>query len=94
MLDFGALRDAQLDMGATLPPWVDLRGALHTTERPPREHQTPPRCSPKGRIRLAQMNRKTPLTMTFVRTGLRRRDSRIDHGHGLEVPRQLKAGQR
>ena len=26
--------------GRDSPAWVDLRGALHTTERPPHEHQT------------------------------------------------------
>lgn len=34
------------------------------------------------------------LTMFSVYVGLWRRDGRIDNGDGLEVPRQLEAGQR
>jgi hypothetical protein len=58
------------------------------------EHQTAPRCSRAWRTLQPCAMENTVLTMSFVHTGRHRRNGWIDQGDGLEVPRQLEAGQR
>lgn len=91
---FGALRDVHLDVGAMLPPGRPTGSTSHHRPAALREHQTAPRCSRAWRtLQLCAME-NTVLTMSFVHTGRQRRNGRIDKGDGLEVPRQLEAGQR